>query len=46
MAIAKETAKRLANSEICADEISIDFCKLCSSFIGAESSQTDDNYAI
>ncbi len=45
-AIAKETAKRLANNELRADEISIDFCKLCTSFIEAESSQTGDNYTI
>jgi len=30
-AIAEETAKRLANNEICADEISVEFCKLCMS---------------
>jgi predicted transcriptional regulator len=45
-AMAQETAKRLANNEICADEISTDFCRLCTSFIEAESSQTDDNYVI
>src|SRR4030042_6311429 len=31
-AMAKETAKRLANNELKADEVSADFCKLCSSF--------------
>ena len=28
-AIAKETAKRLADNSLCANEISIDFCRLC-----------------
>jgi uncharacterized protein len=45
-AIAEETAKRLANNEICADEISTDFCKLCSSFCKVESSQIADDYVI
>ncbi len=45
-AMAEETAKRLANNEICADEISADFCKLCMSFSKAESSQITDNYVI
>jgi predicted transcriptional regulator len=31
-AIAFETAKRLAEDEISADEVTLDFCKLCSTF--------------
>ena len=30
-AMASETAKRLANKEITSDEVTVDFCKLCSS---------------
>jgi predicted transcriptional regulator len=30
-AMASETAKRLANKEISPEEVTIDFCKLCSS---------------
>jgi len=30
-AMASETAKRLANKEISSEEVTIDFCKLCSS---------------
>lgn len=30
--MAGETAKRLANKEISPDEVTVDFCKLCSSF--------------
>jgi predicted transcriptional regulator len=44
--IAKETAKRLAKSEITSDEIVLDFCKLCSSFGVEEPKQTGDNYTI
>ena len=31
-AIASATAKRLAENEICAGEVTLDFCKLCYSF--------------
>ncbi len=31
-AMASETAKRLANNEVSPDEVTVDFCKLCSSF--------------
>jgi len=31
-AMASETAKRLASKEITADEATVDFCRLCSSF--------------
>ena len=44
--IAKKTAKRLAKSEITSDEIALDFCKLCSSFVEKKPNQTGDNYTI
>ena len=31
-AMASETAKKLANKEITADQATVDFCKLCTSF--------------
>jgi len=30
--MANETAKRLANAEVSPDDVTVDFCKLCSSF--------------
>ena len=44
--IAKKTAKRLAEREINWDEVTLDFCKLCSTFYKTESDQTGDNYTI
>ena len=43
---AKETAKRLANQETTWDEVTLDFCKLCSTFYASEESKTGDNYTI
>jgi predicted transcriptional regulator len=43
---AKETAKRLANNETTWDEVTLDFCKLCSTFYASEESKTGDNYTI
>ena len=45
-AVAKETAKRLANQETTWDDVTLDFCKLCSTFYGLEASETGDNYSI
>ena len=44
-AMANETAKRLAKNEAHWDEVTLDFCKLCSS-IYKEEDQTGDNYTI
>jgi uncharacterized protein len=44
--MAQATAKLLANREITYEEISIDFCKLCSTFSGAERDEKNDDYAI
>ena len=44
-AMASETAKRLANNEVSWDEVTLDFCKLCSTFY-REENQTGDNYVI
>ena len=44
-AMASETAKRLANNEVSWDEVTLDFCKLCSAFY-REENQTGDNYVI
>ena len=43
---AKEAAKHLANQETSWDEVTLDFCKLCSSFYVSEESITGDNYTI
>lgn len=45
-ATAKETAKRLANSETTWDDVTLDFCKLCLTFYGNEENETGDNYTI
>jgi predicted transcriptional regulator len=45
-AMAKETARRLARNEIRADEIAVDFCKLCPSFDATDSPQSDEDYNI
>lgn len=44
--MAKKTAKRLANSGLTLDDVSVDFCDLCSSFCKAESSQIVEDYVI
>ena len=43
---AKETAKRLANKETTWSEVTVDFCKLCSTFYVSEENKTGDNYTI
>ncbi len=45
-AMAKKTAKQLANNELTPEQVSVDFCKLCTSFCGVESEEVGDNYAI
>jgi predicted transcriptional regulator len=45
-AAAKIAAKCLANKEIRWDEITMNFCKLCSTFCEVEPDQTGDNYEI
>jgi len=45
-AMARETAKRLANKEIRAEEVGADFCNLCATFSEVEIDQTGDNYVI
>lgn len=44
--MAKKTAKRLANSGLTLDDVSVDFCDLCSSFCKVESSQIVEDYVI
>ena len=44
-AMAIETAKRLAKNEVSWDEVTLDFCKLCSPLYRKED-QTGDNYVI
>ena len=43
---AKETAQRLAKQETTWDEVTLDFCRLCSSFYTTEETPTGDNYTI
>ena len=43
---AKKTAKQLANQETTWDEVTLDFCKLCSTFYVTEENETGDNYTI
>jgi len=43
---ATETAKRLAKNEVTWDEVTLDFCKLCSTFGKKEENMTGDNYSI
>ncbi len=45
-ATARETAQRLASSETTWDEVTLDFCKLCTTFYSTEENETGDNYAI
>jgi predicted transcriptional regulator len=44
--MAKSAARRLANNELNPDEVSVDFCKLCSSVCKAESDRFSDDYII
>ena len=45
-AFAKETAKQLTNQETTWDDVTQDFCKLCSTFYETEENKTDDSYSI
>jgi predicted transcriptional regulator len=45
-AVAKKTAKQLANQETTWDDVTLDFCKLCSSFYVTEENKTGDSYSI
>lgn len=45
-AMARETAKRLANNEMNADEVALDMCKLCSILGDEEGHQADEDYVI
>ncbi len=45
-AMAKETAKRLANNEIDAEEVILDFCKLCPSFCKGGLQKSTNDFAI
>jgi predicted transcriptional regulator len=44
--IAQETAKQLVNNETAWGDITLDFCKLCSTFHTYEENATGDNYSI
>jgi predicted transcriptional regulator len=46
--MASETAKKLINKEISASDITLDFCKLCSTFCrkNAASSESEPEYSI
>jgi predicted transcriptional regulator len=43
---AKKTAKQLANQQTTWNEVTLDFCKLCSTFYVTEEDKTGDNYTI
>ncbi len=43
---AKETARRLSKEETTWDEVTLDFCRLCSSFYAEEEDKTGDSYTI
>ncbi len=43
---AKNTAKALANHETTWDTVTLDFCKLCSTFYRDKENETGDNYSI
>ena len=43
---AKKTAKQLANQQTTWDEVTLDFCKLCSTFYVKEEDKTGDSYTI
>jgi hypothetical protein len=44
--MASNIAKRLANKEVGWDEVTKDFCRLCSSISEVEANQLGDNYVI
>ncbi len=43
---AKKTAQLLANQQTTWDEVTLDFCKLCSTFHTYNENETGDNYTI
>ena len=43
---AQKTAKLLANQQVTWEEVTPDFCKLCTAFCMAEENKTGDNYVI
>ncbi len=43
---AKKTARQLANQEITWDAVTMDFCRLCSSFYADEGNEAGENYTI
>ncbi len=43
---AKITAQQLANQQTTWDKVTLDFCKLCSTFYVTEENKTGDNYTI
>jgi predicted transcriptional regulator len=43
---AKKIAKQLANQETTWDDVTLDFCKLCSTFYTTEENETGENYTI
>ena len=45
-ATAKETAQKIANEKTTWESVTIDFCKLCSSFYTVEENKTGENYSI
>ncbi len=45
-AVASQTAKRLANKEMGAEEIALDFCKLCSTINAVEPNEIKEDYTI
>ncbi len=45
-AIAKMTAKRLANKEMTSEEIALDFCKLCTTLDEEEVNEAGEDYTI
>jgi predicted transcriptional regulator len=43
---AKNTAQSLANHETTWDDVTLDFCRLCTTFYRTEEKETGDNYTI
>ena len=43
---AKKTAKQLVNQQTTWDDVTLDFCKLCSTFRVTEKDKTGDDYTI
>jgi predicted transcriptional regulator len=43
---AKKTAKQLAGQQVTWEEVTIDFCKLCTTFCRAEENKTGEDYTI